>query len=516
MRIVSLLFLIVISHATYAQNLSKSGVLRMNIRSSGAIIQDDQVKGYYLFYRVEKTDPKNYNYLLSVLDENLRSINEINIIRPKNFTLIEAAFNGEAFGFLFYDSKVKQVELISYDRSLKQLGSVRKVVSSKLMNTTFRGIASGMNANQSYLIPVEYKGFLYYGLKAGSKMHYQLELVDNTMKTVWQEKVPDGAKHSIEIAAEAFQSEDFIVSMVTKKSSTSSSNTYSDLLVHETGTGKMIFRAPLRTDKYSVLFSNVFYDSTKNNFLVFGEYFNLTDSELSDRSLGFITITYDMSGKMLNVKTNSWVDLSSAAPVNERGKFDGNKTNILFHEIVRTADGKTFVIGEQYKKAASAAGIVTTVLLGPRAGVSTVQLNVYNMVVFEFSPDYTINKVSVFEKDKNVLQLPYGYGMLSPRTLSYYAKTVGGFDYAFTQTSFDRNTFYVSYVNYDRESGQKAKNVLGMIIYTPEKNFVVDKLPMSRRSADFYIYKAKEGYVLITEYFRKEKKMESRLEKINY
>ena len=82
--------------------------------------------------------------------------------------------------------------------------------------------------------------------------------------------------------------------------------------------------------------------------------------------------------------------------------------------------------------------------------------------------------------------------------------------------SGDKNTFMITYVNYDREKGSQSKNLLGAIVYTPEKIFSVDKMPLNRKSTEYYVYRAKEGYVLITEYFRKEKRIDTRLEKINF
>jgi len=514
-----LLFLCLLQFGVYAQNLTKSGVLKMNIRGSGPIIQNDQVKGYYQFYMIEKQDRKNFNYQLNIYDENLNEIKTANIVRPRTFVLIEAAFNGEAFGFLFYDAKSKSVELIGYDKTLKQTGTVKKVIKNKYLAGTFRYIAAGNDASQPFLVPVNNKGFLFYGYKAGTKMHYEMLFLNNAMKTEWSKQVGT-TKNAVELAGEAFQSEQYVGSLIAQKKSVMSKDIDTDFVVHETLTGKQLFRVPMSNDKYSVSFSEVSFDEKASSFTVFGEYFDVKDKELKARSLGFVAWTFDMAGKTIAFKTNSWAnEISKAAPVNERGKFDGNNTSILFHTIVRSDDGKIFAVGEQFKKAASAAGIIGNIAmtaLGGSPTASNVQLNIYNMVVFEFSADYTITKVHVFEKDKNVLQLPGGYGSLSPRLLSYYAKAVGGFDYSFVQQSADKSTFYVSYVNYDRESGERGKNVLGTIVYTPEKVFTVDKLPMNRKSTFFFVYRAKEGYVLVTEYFRKEKRLDSRLEKVNY
>ncbi|HYG19607.1 MAG TPA: DUF6770 family protein, partial [Ohtaekwangia sp.] len=56
---------VVLAQFAQAQNFSKTGVVRMQLRNSGTIIQDNQVKGYYFFYNLDKKDKKNNNYLLS-------------------------------------------------------------------------------------------------------------------------------------------------------------------------------------------------------------------------------------------------------------------------------------------------------------------------------------------------------------------------------------------------------------------------------------------------------------------
>jgi hypothetical protein len=224
-KIPLLLFMLLLCAGVYAQNLSKSGVLKLNLRSTGPIVQNGQVKGYYLFFMVEKQDRKNYNYQLNVYDENLREISSVNVVRPRTFVLVEGAFNGEVFGFMFYDSKGKAVELMAYDKKLKETGSVKIGVTNKYLLATYKNIAIGNDPAQAFFVPVSNKGFLYYGLKSGSKMHYEMQFLDNSMKTVWSEKVDDKAKHAVEIASEAFQSEKYIGTLVTTKSGIASRNT---------------------------------------------------------------------------------------------------------------------------------------------------------------------------------------------------------------------------------------------------------------------------------------------------
>jgi hypothetical protein len=516
--------LLLLAQLAYAQNFSKTGVLKMSLRNSGAILQDNQVKGYYFFYNLEKKDRKNNNYLLSVYDENLREINAVNIVRPVDYLLVDGAFNGDAFGFLFYDTRNKTIELIAYDRTLKEAGFSKRVLKSRSSQASYVGIATGQAASQAFLVPVSHKGFLYYGLKDDKKYHFQTEFYDNTMKQVWSIQAPQTAQ-DVETASEAFQSDRYIGSLILKKKNLSSKDLDTDLMVQQAEDGKILFKIPMETKQYSISYSDVYFDAAKQNFVVFGEYYNLKDKELKSQSLGFIYVTVDLTGKIVDEKINSWEkEISRVTVLNEKGKFEGSNTNTLVHDIIRTSDGQIFVVGEQYKKAASAAGIASNILGvaaaaaggGIYSSASNVQLNVYNLVIFQFNPDYTINKVHIFEKDKNVVSLPSGATYSSSKLLSYYARAVGGFDYTFSQVASDKNTFIVTYINYDREKGEKAKNLLGAVVYTPEKVFSVDKMALNRKSTEYFVLRAKEGYVLITEYFKKEKRIDSRLEKINF
>ena len=507
-----------------AQTLTKTGVVKIKLRNTGSIIQDTQVKGYYYFYDLEKKDRKNVHYLLSLYDENLRPIHEVDIVRPKTYILVEGVYNGSAFGFLFYDTRSNEIELIAYDRTLKQAGTVKKKIANKNALAIYGIVAQGNDASQALLVGVPDKGFVHYGFTEDKKSHFDLSFYDNTMKKVWSSSAQQDAM-KYEMAMEAFQDELYMGSLIMKKKNTTTKDIEFDLTVQQVTDGKTLFRVPMVTAKYSIMLADVYYNKAEQNFVVFGECYDIGDKELKSQSLGFITVVLDMNGKIVTEKVSTWeTEISRVAPVNEKGKFDGSNTNILFHDIIRTADGQIFAVGEQYKKVVSAAGVASQVLAGLGAAggmnaysnISTMQLNVYNMVIFEFNPDYSLKKVHVFEKDKNQVLLPAGSGYTSSKMLSYYAKAIGGFDFTFSQLARDKNTFVVTYINYDREKGQKSKNVLSSVVYTPEKTFSVDRLDLNRKSSDYYVHQGKEGYVLVTEYYKKDKKLESRLEKINY
>jgi hypothetical protein len=482
-----------------SQSSSKENVKSIKLRDAGAIIQNGTVKGYYNFYDLEKEDRKNNNFQLSVTDENLREINSITITRPNSYLLIEAVFNGTSFGFLFFDYKEKALELIAFDQTLKEQGKVVKPLKNRQSQGMYMYLAQGNQLMMPVFLSVPNKGFLYYGIKDDSKADFEIEFYDNSMKRSWVSYGPNDT-FDFENAGEGFQSEQFIGSIIMKRTALLDLNPDIDLLVQNVSDGKQVFRVPMATSKYKLALADLSFDAAKQQFVIFGEYFNKEDNVFKDASQGFITVLMDMKGKVISEKVNSWKkEIASKVEAKDKDKFE--ETSILFHDLIRTADGEFFAIGEQYKKGGTPMSL---------------KLNIYNMIVFQFDANFAVKKVHVFEKDKNSFSMGGGLMLGSSKMLSYIAKGYGGFDYVFTQPSSDNNTFVINYINYDREKGQKGKNQLGSIVYTPEKNFTVDKVDLSRKSVKYFVYRAKPGYVMISEYFEKEKRIDRRLEKINY
>ncbi|MBL7852216.1 MAG: hypothetical protein JNN04_15035 [Cyclobacteriaceae bacterium] len=517
-----LLLFLVLALVTQAQVLTKENVLNVRLTSSGPVIQNEQVTGYYFFYNMEMKNRNYSNYLLTIADENLREIASVTLTRPKTYILIEGAFNGEAFGFLGYDSYSRSIELTSFDKTLKQLGSSVRKLENKLERQAYSNVVGGGAPDQDRLVPIPNKGFIYYGGKDDEDEQFKIECFNNNMITLWKEVSSD--KADFEIASEGFHDEEYVGSLIARKKSKNSNDIEFDLMVQRVDDGTRLFRRPAVTPAYSATISDVYHDKANNRFVVFGEYFDRSDKALKDQSKGFLTLVYNMEGAVVMEKINSWEEISKVTPMDAKGRLEGKRANVLFQDAIRTADGQIFLVGELYKKAASAAGIASNLLsigLGVATGYYGVsetgmtQLEVMDLAIFEFNPDFTIQKLHLFEKSKNVTLLPAGAGYSSPKTLSYYARSMGGFDYVFSQVAPDRSTFIVNYINYDRTQ-EGAKNILGSVIYTPEKTFATDKMELTRKSTQYSIHRAKPGYVLVTEFNKKEKKVESRLEKVNY
>lgn len=136
------------------------------------------------------------------------------------------------------------------------------------------------------------------------------------------------------------------------------------------------------------------------------------------------------------------------------------------------------------------------------------------MMIFQFSQDFKLEGVAVFEKGKSRVQLPQGAGINGPQILANYVKAYGRFDYAYSQVPLDNSTFTVFFQDWEKEKGEKGRMTLKSIARAGD-DYVTDKIDLTTEATFLNVLPAKPGYVLIMEYFRKLKTMQSRLEKFN-
>jgi hypothetical protein len=193
---------------------------------------------------------------------------------------------------------------------------------------------------------------------------------------------------------------------------------------------------------------------------------------------------------------------------------------VFIHKIVKTADGKIFVIGEQYRKTVSGMGVAMNVLAmagGGSSKQSVMKMELYDMLVFEFDNAFKIKDVYIFDKEKTNIQLSQGFTFIDPNLIGYMMKIYGWFDYEYTAVSSDKKQFNTAYINYDKnvKKAEGSKYTIGNISYTKDHKLVSDRIILKTKPTIFWVLQAKPGYVAIFEYFKKEKRATLRLEKLN-
>ena len=98
--------------------------------------------------------------------------------------------------------------------------------------------------------------------------------------------------------------------------------------------------------------------------------------------------------------------------------------------------------------------------------------------------------------------------------MGVYLHYLNCYDYTFTQMNKDKSKFSIGYVDYEKGKADKGW-YFGTINYSDSK-LTTDKVKFSSKATWHRVYPGKPGYVMIMEYFRKEKKLDFRMEKVNF
>ena len=125
-RVILGFLMLVFSFGSFAQSKLFDNVLEVEVKSTVAIVSNQQIVGYAFFYKIDKMK-KSGLYRLSVLDENLKEIGSNEFEGGKDMVLTRANYESEKLMLSFYDEDKfdgfkKFVKV--YDLKGKQLGLV--------------------------------------------------------------------------------------------------------------------------------------------------------------------------------------------------------------------------------------------------------------------------------------------------------------------------------------------------------------------------------------------------------
>jgi len=182
-----------------------------------------------------------------------------------------------------------------------------------------------------------------------------------------------------------------------------------------------------------------------------------------------------------------------------------------FSWFIHTADGQIFAVRWAYKKVASGAGIGLQILNIAaaaatgyyRSSTSSVQMNVYNMVVFQFKSDYSLEKIHLLKRTK----ARYFFRPDPPILSSSYCRTMWnrGWIRLPLQPAFSgKETFAVVYLDAVKLS---AKTNWAPSFTRLKKCSRSIKLILTESQRNLLLPAPSQVTFWIAEYFRKEKKI---------
>ena len=246
---------------------------------------------------------------------------------------------------------------------------------------------------------------------------------------------------------------------------------------------------------------------------IYGEYFDLNDNIAKDKSKGFAFWGVDEKGKILSEKYCSWdLELGKFLDVTSKGKI-ADFGFMYLHNMVQTADGSIYAIGEGYKKVASALGIAAAIL-SRNSGISVVKIKVTDMIMIKFDQSFNVKEAKVYDKNSNNVELQSGMEFVSTPLIGKMLKyTYDEFDYAYTRVNADNTSFTVCYADYVRGKDYKG-STFNSITYN-EGKITTDKINTKSDASRAFVLPSKQGSVLLLEIYRKDKRIEGHIEKMN-
>lgn len=508
-----------------AQTAEIANVLNLkSAKQSGIIKKSEKVVGYYTFYFKENEDKANSVYEIAIMDDNLEKVSSFEFTRPKKSVLLEAVYNGEAFMFFFWDKKTGY-EFATYDLNGKQKGS-SKIAKADIPQLDLAKSAASINSSSDNvtIFPSGDEGFVRQTYIDTKKMGYEIVAYDNTAKKQWSYSTPVDSKlfETVEIGE---VTEKLVTATVYRRKSAMTKKMDLVYILLDRKTGKLIAELNMGTEeegKQSVLRSYV--DEANNKIVLIGEYYKPGDDILKDLSKGLFVKEISMTGKVISEKTFDWKgDIANFKQENldEEDKKEDKPYSIFFHDVIRSADGHLFLVGEQYRKQLSAGAAALKVVAAAAGGSSdaaSFEIRVANMVVIELDEKNEMIDFDIIKKRKRSILLPEGYGFYGTSFLGYYVLSIGGFDYSFTSRDSESDKFTVVFKDANRkeEKDQKNSDVLLGIIHVSGGEKTTNRVGINTDVKSFWIRKAKPGYVMIGEYYRKEKVIKMRMEQLEY
>ena len=518
MKKLTVLFMLMSFFAsTQAQKLSIANIQKASVmRNSDAIKEGSEVKGYYFFYVSDKIDRKTNEYTLQITDQNLNKLKEVKFQDSKNVSIIESSFNGTDLIFLFYNADANILDYQVYGADGTKKFSYTKSISKKdeaYLRTNY--LLDDEDSNFKGLYPVEGKGFISNVPSRDNKdFTFQISYVGTNAKKQWT-YIPamDGKMF---VADYLGTNNNVVYVEMLKYSSRMDRNPDSYILGLSLDNGKLLFQKSTNEGKYNFYPISMSVLNDGKSYL-YGEYFDKGGNVMKDKSKGFAFVGIDESGKTVSEKYSSWaLDLGKHLGVSGSGKID-DFGYMFLHNMIQTEDGSIYAIGEGYKKAASGLGIASTILVAAAGGstsVSTVKLKVTDMLVIKFDPDFTVKEASIYKKSGNDVQLAGGSEFMSTQMLGKAVKYgYGAFDYAYTQVNKDHSSFSVCYSDYERGKNYKGAT-FNSITYNDGK-LTQDKIQTKSDATKSIVLPARQGQVLIMDYYKKDKKLDLHFEKLN-
>jgi len=471
------------------------------------IVQDNSLVGYLVFTRLEAVNKDSFAYKISIMDENLNDIGVVNF-REKNLTLSEVAFEQDVLCLVYLKSNVKAKSSKS-KRDRESRDDDANYVFTQFINLDGKIIKT--NAEK---IEVEKSGYYYYaassritvtqdGLKQGIQLKniprkgfvlFYGDQVRNYLtaytpkgEKMWEKHPSQSPKNYVLLTTPT--------DVYALTSDVTNSTIDYELSGYSAADGSTYDNYALKDKKGNNLTVLAFENDIATGSPYICGYIN--NGQTIPTSVRSITkspyvgvFTIDISGgKRSDYKANYsyWTEGKNNA-IAERGRLSGYKEYPYFERSFRDFQGNTYFAGSLVKKKTKVGTIIATLVTIPMLVAPFIALTGFTK--FRGTDALLLKQTP---KGQITLENTIASNKTSYQRGSSWASSISNKDYHIVTNSNTKNNYLI------------VDDQKDISIYNIQSKKVIRTIPHKDGNVKTYVFPAKDGSIMVSEYNRKER-----------
>lgn len=450
-------------------------VVNTQLIRAGQIMENGTLRGYYEFYSIDKPFAGKQNYRINVFDENANNLNSLKLKESENYDLLNSAYGNEQICFMFLDHDRRRFVYKVYNMEGKLFSNhTARLSEQEYTNLEYHG------STAAQIYSLESGGFVstssYF---QNIKVSFKLTKFGGNSKKTKRYRYPFKRKYNYPKILGTHKGT-IVVSVIAKKA-LRGKPMFKIIGIDENRLKKTYTKSSEKDGKYIFYPYSMTTSSNLNSFKLSGTYYKIK-SNPSKKTTGLAMWELDSVGKILDEKYVAWdSDFKGFLKIkkNSRAKKIGF---INIHKVITASDGKTYAIGEGYKKTYNPWSLIPSMFLFP---MFCSKFKVSDIVLFEFDKNFNFlsgKQISKRKKTKSRRGFATSNVHRLKNDLSYM------FSYNYAQFNEDKNELMFTYSDKPKMlKRKKFKQVLNTCRVTNE-GYIFDQLDPNKENASSVKY----------------------------
>ncbi len=509
-KLVALVASFLLSVNVFCQSKTFDNVIDVEVRSTVEIVNNKQIVGYAIFYKVDKMK-KSALFRLSILDENLKEIGNNEFEGPKDLILKKAVYESERILLSFYDEdkkdgynyfvkvfdlKGKEKGLIAYEPEKAKKGMFGAAIAASLEN-----IYEGTDN-------VEGKGFVSIHQSKAKTGGIDIQMISLDGKLKWEQTITADKRDRSDLYLLGSTTNTILLFQM-DRGGMMDRDADIFLVGLNTDNGKERFKKPLDINDFS--YEPMLIKKTNDGKVkLVSTMADVSDKFATAKPKGIsISDLNDITGELKTVKDFGYLkDLGNVLEMKSESKSEDGY--IKAHDVILMSDGSLVIVGEFFRRTVSALGVAGALLQGGRNSAALTQATIEDMFLLRIDNTMKAKSLEKVEKDKERVSLP-GDGM-SIGLMARWLSQIHAFGYMYTDEGMDGKQKTIL------ARGAFGEERYGTVAITVDekKGFTTKRFNLTKeKKVSYFISRGKPGFVMVMKYNAKEKTIALNLEKVN-